>query len=240
VIDTRIVRTAAVAAVFAVTTPFASDAVAEGERMPMLGGAVTASHDPDADLGGVHLEAAWWLWRVGVAAEGSRQWGLVADGSRSWVFGASARLLVFDTMLPSLVEGDRDVELGVELHGVVERMYNNYDERGESPVRYGAGLAIRLRGGGEDNFSNLLAESRVFVRVFAARGEPRAAGMVGMPDDGGGVILTREGATVAGERDVTILVGLGASWGTGTRKYLERFRQRPIETLWFGGASIDR
>ena len=88
------------------------------------------------------------LWRADDAAK------------RAAVLGASVRLLAFDTLVESLLE-PRNVELGVELHGIVERWINDDD----SSTRYGVGVALRLRGGSDYDMSNLIAESRFFVRV---------------------------------------------------------------------------
>ena len=44
---------------------------------------------------------------------------------------------------------------------IVERWMWNDDQ--DNVTKYGVGLALRLRGGGDYDMSNLLAESRVFV-----------------------------------------------------------------------------
>ena len=190
--------------------------------MPMLGGSVLAAHDRDTEQVGLELEAAWWLGRIGIAAEGSRRWAAIGDAAHVNVLGASLRLLAFSMMTPSVI-GSRDVEVAIELHGIVERRWDTEQDA------YGGGFAIRLRGGGDDHFpSPLLAESRFFVRVLASRADTIDT------------IARGETAMPTTERDVTVVIGIGVAWGMGTRRYLDRFRIRPIETLWFGGERIDR
>jgi hypothetical protein len=111
----------------------------------------------------------------------------------------------------------RDVELGLELHGVLERAWWDGDLPDGSPVRRGLGLALRLRGGSDD-FSLLLAESRLFIRVLSAHPPAR---------DAVGVARTMEPAS-GGPRELTILIGLGAAFGAGEPRYLDRFRLRPV------------
>src|SRR5262245_49964634 len=91
-------------------------AVAEGEYGPMVGGAIVATRAPDTELAGAQLELAMWRGWLGVAVEGSHQAGLDARVTK---LGASARLLLFRELTPSLLEPHEDVELGLELHGIV-------------------------------------------------------------------------------------------------------------------------
>jgi hypothetical protein len=191
-------------------------AAADGERTPMFGGsAVAAAMNEDA-LGGVGLEAAWWHWRVGLSAEGAVLWSVDDSARRVAMLGLSARLLVFDALIESLLE-PRDVELGIELHGIIERTWWSQGAPSTDPNRYGIGVAVRLRGGGEYDLSSLLAESRVFLRVMASptRDEETIARMISPPRD-------RDTGTLM------IMIGLGASFGRGDTNYLERFRMEPF------------
>jgi len=197
----------------------ATDAAADGEESPMLGGSLLAVRgpDPDAELAGAGLELAWWSGRFGLGLEGSGRWDLRGDGARATVLGASARLRVMERMLPSLLEA-RDVELGVELHGIVERTWwSGSGPRAEqSPTDYGLGLAFRLRGVADAGATQLLAESRLFVRVLSSR-QAQAD------------VAARTMAPVEQDRALTVLIGIGAAFGAGEPRYLERFRERPIE-----------
>ena len=207
----------------------AGGAHADGERTPMFGGSVLAAHDGSrAELVGVELELAWWWRHLGLAVEGAQRRAIGDDdGIGTSALGASARVLVAEQLVPSLLE-PRDVELGVELHGIVERAWSSRVDAGQDPaIRYGLGIAARLRGGGDDG-SALLAESRLFVRVLWARGDTTGAiarGAAPVPDRGG---------------ETLVLVGLGAAWGTGERDYAERFRRHTTETIEWGQITIDR
>lgn len=206
-------------AVAVALVPTAADA--EGERGPMIGGGLVAVRG-DAivtELAGVQLEGTWWLGRVGLAVEGSQVWDLDSSDPRTTTLGASARLLVFDRLLESLID-PRDVELGLELQGIVERAWwQGADVQDAATTRYGVGVAIRLRGGGDADHSTLLAESRLFVRVFAP---PRDR-----EDD---VLRTTMPVGPEARDERTILVGLGAAWGKGHRRYADRFRMRPLDS----------
>src|SRR5262245_38861090 len=98
---------------------------AEGERGPMLGGALIASRAPDTELAGAQLELALWRWRVGVAVEGSHEEGIDARLNK---LGGSLRLLLYRELTPSLIDPNQDVELGMELHGIVERAWWDDDQ----------------------------------------------------------------------------------------------------------------
>lgn len=204
-----------VAAAGAVALSAPRDAAAEGERTPMVGGGVVATSDPasDGDLVGIELEGAWWWGRLGLAVEGSRRWDVATGDPLATTLGASARLLVHHHLLPSLFD-PRDVELGVELQGIVEHTWwdDDMDPDGRS-VAYGVGIAVRLRGGSDAEFSTLLAESRLFVRVMTAR-------------DGDSAIARTATPTEPTARDRAILIGIGAAWGSGERRYVDRFRLR--------------
>lgn len=191
-------------------------AAAEGERTPILGGGVVGAAVRDDALAGVGADATWWKWRVGVAAEGSILWRADDAAKRVAVLGVSARLLAFDSLVESLLE-PRNVELGIELHGVIERWFWNDDAQSDA-TRYGVGLALRLRGGSDYDMSSLLAESRVFVRVMAtpAIGQDSIVGRMLTPPK---------------DRDtgsLTIMIGLGAAFGSGDPDYLQRFRMEPF------------
>ena len=207
----------------------AATAHADGERTPMFGGSVLAVRDGSrAELVGVELEMAWWWRRIGIAFEGAQRRAISDnDGVGTTALGASVRVLIARQLMPSLLE-PRDVELGLELHGVVERAWSSRVDDGDDPaIRYGVGIAARLRGGGDDG-SALLAESRLFVRVLWARGDtssPIARGETPVPDHGG---------------ETLVLVGLGAAWGAGERHYAARFRRHTTETFEWGQITIDR
>jgi len=208
----------ALAVVVVVLATAASPLVhAGGERSPMVGGAVIASQTTDeAEVAGLSLEVALWWNRIGLALEGSRQWDVATvDGPRVTTLAASARLLAYDHLIPSLLEPS-DVELGLELHGIVQREWWDDVPSAPQPLSYGAGIAVRLRGGSDDYFSRLLlAESRLFVRVLKTRAPEsmdviaKGSGTVGYP-----------------ERDLTVIIGLGVLFGGGDPAYCERFRSR--------------
>jgi hypothetical protein len=207
----------------------AGSAHADGERTPMFGGSVLAARDGSrAELVGVELEIAWWWWRVGLAFEGAQRRAIGNDdGVGTTALAASARVLIADQLMPSLLE-PRDVELGIELHGVVERAWSSRVDGGEDPaIRYGFGIAARLRGGGDDR-SALLAESRLFVRVLWARGDTTNA------------IARSETPVSEPGSEMLVLVGLGAAWGIGERRYAERFRPHTTELIEWGQITIDR
>jgi len=207
----------------------AGSAHADGERTPMFGGSVLAAGDGNhAGLVGIELEMAWWWRRIGLAFEGAQRRAISDDdGVGTTALGASARVLVVDQLMPSLLE-PRDVELGIELHGVIERAWSSRADSGEDPsIRYGVGIAARLRGGGDDG-SALLAESRLFVRVLWARGDTTTA-------------LARGEAPVASHgSEALVILGLGAAWGAGDLRYADRFRQHTTETIQWGQITIDR
>jgi hypothetical protein len=192
---------------------------AEGEYGPMFGGSLVASHETDAtELGGVGLELGVWRGRLGVALEGSHLRELGGDDTWVTTVGASARVLVVQHLIPSLLE-PRDVELGVELQGIVERAWWEDTTRERDPLRYGLGVAIRLRGGSDD-LSNLLAESRLFVRVMASR-----SGSTALTGSTGFAMTSGDG------RELGVVIGLGATFGGGDPDYVQRFRPRPLDTM---------
>jgi len=192
-------------------------AAADGERTPMFGGAITYTGAPDraAELVGGELELAWWSGRIGLAVEAAANRGIADDEARNLAVGGSARVLVTSWMWPSLFD-DRDVELAVELHAIAARTWWSRDDSSDA---FGLGLAIRMRGGSDWQFSSLLAESRLFVRAMSSRDE--------LPD-----AVARASGPMAGSPQpigTTVLVGLGAAFGAGTPRYLERFRLKPAD-----------
>lgn len=189
-------------------------AAADGERSPMVGGAAVAAVANEDALAGAQLEVTSWHWRLGLAAEGSMLWSTDEHARHAAVLGVSARVLVFDGLVQSWIE-PRDVELGIELHAIVERAWWIETDPNTAPVRYGVGVALRVRGGGEYDVSNLLAESRLFVRImkWPPAGDTAIARAVSPPM-----------ATSHGVEDLLFMVGIGASFGTGEPDYVQRFR----------------
>lgn len=196
----------------------APGANAEGEYGPMFGGSLVATRGAeDTEIAGVELELAVWRGRVGLAIAASRQAGIEGDGPRVTAVDASVRVLALRRLIPSLLE-PRDVELGLEVQGIVERAWWDGVERDHAPTSYGLGFAVRLRGGSDDDSSNLLAESRLFIRALASR------------DDGVDAVA-RDGM-LGGDsgRELSIVVGLGAVFGGGEPGYVAQFRPRPLDT----------
>lgn len=193
-----------------------SGAVAEGERTPMLGAALTYSEAPDrvAALVGGEVELAWWAGRFGLAIEGIARRAITEDSVRNLALAGSARVLIADWLWPSLLE-PRDVEVGVELQAIAERTWWSRDDRADA---LGVGLAARMRGGSDWESSQLVAESRVFVRVMKIR------------DEVSDVVARTSGASMEPERrGITVIVGLGAAFGAGKPRYLERFRLKSLD-----------
>jgi len=201
---------AAVAIVMAMT----GGAAAEGERTPMLGAALTYTDAPDrkAALVGGDVELALWSGRLGLAVEAAARRGITEDGVRNLALAGSARVLVADWLWPSLFE-PRDVEVGLELHAIAERTWWSRDDSSDA---LGLGVAIRLRGGSDWEFSQLLAESRLFVHVMKSRDEASD-------------VIARASGTMTEQpqrHGITVIVGLGAAFGAGTPNYLERSARR--------------
>lgn len=192
----------------------ASDAAADGERTPMFGAAMSWETSTREPLGafGAGLEVAWWFGQVGLAAEGSGRAWIDDDGPRAPVLGASLRLRMLDAIVPSMIDGS-PVELGLELQGIVEYAWSS--DLDTDPTRHGVGLALRLRGSGDDD-STHLAESRFFVRVLAARSRTEDVAM-------------RTTGPIEEPRDAVVMFGIGAAFGVGERRYLERFRRRALD-----------
>ena len=193
-------------------------AAAEGERSPMIGGALTYAEAQDRSVGfvGGELELAWWPGRFGLAVEAAARRGIDDAKQRSLAVAGSARVLIADWMWPSLLE-PRDVEMGVELQAIAERTWWSRDDSADA---FGLGVAIRMRGGSDWMFSNLVAESRLFVRVMKSR------------DEASDVVARASGTTEPPERHgITVIVGLGAAFGAGQPSYLERFRSTALERI---------
>jgi len=189
------------------------EAAAEGERGPMFGGALVwepSTENPSGAVG-LQLEAAGWFGPVGLAVEGSGR-TRIDEGPRALVLGVSLRLRVFEMLVPSLLEAS-DVEVGLELHGIVERTWLERSDAGVGSTRQGVGFALRLRGS-DDEASRLIAESRFFVRVLTARSTNL--------DD----VAMRTTAPPDRRREWIVLFGVGAAFGAGNSDYLERFRRR--------------
>lgn len=210
---TRSVKTSAVVVLMMAMT---GGAAAEGERTAMFGGALTYSEMPDhrAALVGGALDLAWWSGRLGLAIEAAARHA-IDDRAGNLAIAGSARLLVADWLWTSMLE-PRDVEMGVELQLIAERLWWSRDASADA---FGLGAAIRMRGGSDWEFSSLLAESRLFVRVMRSRGEPfgvAARATEAVPDP-------------PGRGTLTVIVGLGAAFGAGDPRYLERFRLRTLD-----------
>jgi hypothetical protein len=208
----------------------AADADADGEQSPVLGGALIGGRgpDPDAELAGLQLEVAWWRGRLGLAVEGAAHWTLGGGETPATVLGASARIRLFEQLLPALLE-PRDVELGVELHGIVQRTWTSDADPERDPVGYGLGLAVRLRGDSDD-FPKLFTESRLFLRVISTqRTQPGLPMQPMQPSDPGPIFLTMSPSEPTTSRELTILIGIGAAFGVGEPRYLDRFRTAPVK-----------
>jgi len=207
------------ALVFVVLVATTRLAVADGERTPLFGVAVIAGEgartpaERDAQAG-FGLDVAWWHGRFGLAAESSLRWSVTADAARTVVVGASARVRVLDRLAPSLFD-PRDVEVGVELQAIVERVWRSIDAPID-PYGYGLGLAVRVRGSGDPDSASLFAESRFSLRVMASRwDELDAIARTSMP-------------TSMPDRALTVLLCIGAAWGRGDAAYMQRFRLHPL------------
>ena len=186
---------------------------ADGEYGPMFGAAVVATNAPhDTDVGGVQVDVALWRGRLGLALEGSHQADLDGAGLSVTKLGASLRLLLLRRMTPALLTPNEDVEAGIELHAlIVEHAWWWDDTRERAPLSYGTGLALRLRGG--TDFANILAESRVFLRVLATPATREDTSLTRMVVPGGS------------DRDISVMVGLGAVFGGGEPRYARRFKE---------------
>lgn len=198
-------------AVFAVVLSAAA-AYADGEHGPMFGGAIIATRAADREIAGAQLELTFWRDRLGAAVEGSLQGGLDDAGARVTTLGGSVRVLLHEQLMPSLLEPREQVEFGIEAHGVVELAWQD-EQGGRDRTRYGGGLALRLRGG--TDFANVLAESRLFVRVLSSRATR---------------METIARSTIPeSERELGIVIGLGAVFGSGEPEYMKRFRPRLLD-----------
>jgi hypothetical protein len=192
-------------------------ALADGETSPMLGGSLLAgaSTEPTDSMAGVQLETAlWWRW-VGLALEASARAPVEEDAARTVVLGGSLRVRVMERLVPSLFEPS-DVELAVELQGIVERTVWDGALTDREPYRRGVGIALRFRGSTEDYAPRLIAESRFFMRVLAwQQPGPDFIARTTMPP-----------AT----REIMVMFGVGAAFGGGETRYLQQFRRRDFES----------
>jgi hypothetical protein len=205
-----------------------SVAAADGETTPMIGGSVVmgTTVEDSSRVAGVELEAAWWWGPIGIAVEASGRAASADDGggndSRTMAVGGSVRLRLLQMLVPSLLEPS-DVELAVEVQGILERTWWDRALTNDEPTRQGIGIALRLRGASDDVTPRLITESRFFVRVFAwrpASDELAAARTTTMPP-------------ADQPRDFMVLVGVGAAFGGGEPRYLEQFRRHS-----FGGPML--
>lgn len=195
------------------------NAKADGETSPLLGGSVvgTASTSSADSAAGVEVEAAVWAHRVGFAAELSGNvWSGEAPATSTLILGGSVRLLVLRSLIGSLLEPS-DVELGVELQGIIEKTMWSSEDATSDRYHRGIGLAIRLRGSTDDDVPHLIAESRFFVRVMSwQQNDPPFAARMTQPPS-------------SDEQDFMVMVGIGASFGGGQPRYLQQFRRRVFE-----------
>jgi hypothetical protein len=200
----------------------AGDAHADDDRTPMFGIAVFGAEAARpaaqaADLAGATFDLAWWRGRLGVAGEASATWQVQGGSARAFVLGGSIRLRVLERMMPSLME-PRDVELGLELQGIVERAWWDTGV-GVDPVARGLGIALRFRGDVDPPGSGVVAESRFFLRVLSSQWSALGAvprGTAPVAHDGGSAL--------------TVLIGIGASFGACSPSYMERFRMHPFSS----------
>ncbi|HEU4611883.1 MAG TPA: hypothetical protein VFS15_07390 [Kofleriaceae bacterium] len=196
-----------------------SNAAADGETSPMLGASVIAgtSTQSSENTAGLEIEAAYWVHWLGAAVELSGRAPVTDDSSRTLVIGGSLRLRVAQQIVPSLFEPS-DVELAVELQGIVERTWWDGELTSDEPARRGLGLALRFRGSTEDDVPRLIAESRFFVRVLTWQADDeRYVARTTMPPR-------------TGTQEWIVQVGIGAAFGGGDRAYLGQFQRRAFES----------
>jgi hypothetical protein len=195
------------------------NARADGETSPLLGGSVigTASTRSADSAAGIEVEAAVWSHWLGFAAEfSSNVWSGDAPPTTTLVLGGSVRVLLLRSLVGSPLEPS-DVEMGVELQGIIEKtMWSSSDDSQDSYHR-GLGLAVRLRGSTDDDVPHLIAESRFFIRVMSwQKHDPPIAARMTQPPS-------------SDDQDFMILVGIGAAFGGGQPRYLQQFRRRVFE-----------
>ena len=189
----------------------AATAQADGERTPMIGGSVVWQPTVEAPsgIGGFEVEAAWWHSWIGIALEGAGRTNFDTE-RRGLGVGGSLRLLVLNGLQRSLLE-PRDVEVGLELQGIVERMWWQNAATDPEPYNYGFGFALRVRGGSDRR----VATHRRVALLHSLHDRPR--------HEGAEVIARSTMPVVQQPRDLMILFGIGASWGNADRRYLDRF-----------------
>jgi len=190
------------------------NAAADGETSPMFGGAVfgaTTSQASDS-AAGVELEAVSWHGWLGFAVEASAREPVDASGARPIALGGSIRLRLMQALVPSLLEPS-DVELGIELQAIIERTLWNGELTGHEPTQQGIGLALRLRGSTDEDMPRLITESRFFIRVMSWQAQDVEIARAMQP-------------TTPADREVMVLVGIGAAFGGGDTAYLRQFAAR--------------
>jgi hypothetical protein len=199
---------------------FSREAAADGENTPMVGFAFVGAEAPRSpdhsnELAGIALDVAWWHGRFGLAGEGSTRWCVDAEG-RGLVLGGSARFRLADGMTLALMD-TRQVEVALELQAIVERVWWDAPDFAADPMSYGFGFALRARGAGEPEGTSVLAESRFFLRVMSSQWTPVDA-----------IARTTAMLPADSPRALTVLLGIGASFGEGTSSYMARFRSHPF------------
>jgi len=213
-------------------------ATADGETSPMLGGAVVGGAivedarvdgAPSPQMGapssstgvaGVELEAAvWWRW-IGLAAEVTARTPVDEEANRTVSLGGSLRVRLLQRLVPSLFEAS-DVELAIELQGIIERTVWDGTLATDEPYRRGLGLALRLRGSTDDDVPRLITESRFFVRILATAPGPTVEAAI---------VARATEPQAFRTREIVVLFGIGASFGGGEPDYLAQFRRRTFES----------
>ena len=114
--------------------------------------------------------------------------------------------------MPSLLEPS-DVEMGIELQAIVQRTLWNGELTGHEPTQQGIGLALRLRGSTDEDMPRLITESRFFVRVMSWQAQDVELARAMQP-------------IVPADREVMVLIGIGAAFGGGDPTYLRQFASR--------------
>jgi hypothetical protein len=190
------------------------DAAADGETSPLFGAAVfgTTTSQASDSAAGVELEAVSWHGRIGLAFEASARTAVDGSGSRPIALGGSVRLRLMQTLVPSLLEPS-DVELGIELQAIVEQTLWNGELTGHEPTHQGIGLALRLRSSTDEDMPRLITESRFFIRVMSWQAQDAELARAMQP-------------ILPADREVMVLVGIGAAFGGGDAMYLRQFAAR--------------
>ena len=162
----------------------------------MFGATTSQASDSSA---GVELEAVSWHGWLGFAVEASARTPVDSGGSRPVALGGSIRVRLMQALVPSLLEPS-DVELGVQLQGIVERTLWNGELTGHEPYEQGIGLALRLRGSTDEDMPRLITESRFFIRVMSWQAQDAELARAMQP-------------IAPADREVMVLIGIGAAFG---------------------------